>query len=190
MVMSKNCLMSTNPKSEHYKVEKRLECQQPSEGQCVWQTCVYVICFPTLTFPRVCLCIISSPRNISTCQSTGEVVIAILVHTLPFPVGSKWRSSYFIGSATSQFGSTLYTILNVLAMIKKQKMSPCHAMVAQKKDIWDFSFLTSYERMYQSLRENENKMTVDGQNQRRSSVPPFKSQFTMLLESGIHKLAG
>ena len=26
--------------------------------------------------------------------------------------------------------------------------------------------------MYQSLRENENKLTVDGHNQRRSSVPP------------------
>ena len=35
MVTSKECLMSTNPKSEHYKVGKRLECQQPLEGQCV-----------------------------------------------------------------------------------------------------------------------------------------------------------
>jgi hypothetical protein len=61
MVTSKDCLMSTNPKSEHYKVRKRLECQQPLEGQCVRQTCVYVICFPPLTFPRVCVYVLFLP---------------------------------------------------------------------------------------------------------------------------------
>ena len=35
MVTSIECLMSTNPKSEHYKARKRLECQQPLEGECV-----------------------------------------------------------------------------------------------------------------------------------------------------------
>jgi hypothetical protein len=56
-------------------------------------------------------------------------------------------------------------------------------MVARSGTIESFIFLASYDRMYQSLRENENKWTVDGRVVKFSTVgfPLFKNVYYYFL---------
>jgi hypothetical protein len=61
--------------------------------------------------------------------------------------------------------------MNLVAMFENYNiLSPCHAVVARSGTIESFIFSASYDRMYQSLRENENKWTVDGRVVKFSTV--------------------